>query len=287
MTLERWLIFPPNGNRLQEEEIVEKILLDLVAVACNIEDRCWQFDSDDGQYGSCYATATSCHHADLPSLLNNPSSHAYIVFKLKGSKKFPEGIPKKEFEDPANQKRAILSASFNPIHDGHRRMRAITSQRTGLPCHLELTLRNAAKLPLDYLSLQERLHSLRDETGFLIISNASTFVDKAWLFPNTTFAVGHDTAMRIMDSKYYGSSSQSLEFMYQNLIDLDASFLVFGRTTADNTFQTIDPTEPSCFPESMSYKYWSKHCHVVPESEFRQDVSSTSIREAMTNGRRC
>lgn len=45
----------------------------------------------------------------------------------------------------------------------------------------------------------------------VILSRAALFLEKARLFPNTKFIVGLDTALRVLDKKYYSNSEKQAE----------------------------------------------------------------------------
>ena len=53
--------------------------------------------------------------------------------------------------------RAILPGAFNPLHDGHRRMRADAERRLGMAVGFELCTANVDKPPLDFFEVQSRL----------------------------------------------------------------------------------------------------------------------------------
>lgn len=54
---------------------------------------------------------------------------------------------------------------------------------------------------------------------------APLYTLKAKLFPGSTFVVGYDTAVRLVDAKYYGSQTQML-LQFGELAHLGCSFMV-------------------------------------------------------------
>ena len=76
---------------------------------------------------------------------------------------------------------------------------------TGLTGAYELTLRNADKPDLDYLTLQERLDGLTSYPVWL--TNLTNFEQKAEQFPGATFALGTDTLARIAQPRFYADST--------------------------------------------------------------------------------
>ena len=80
----------------------------------------------------------------------------------------------------------ILPGSFNPLHEGHQQMLNVAESVTGLTGAYELTLRNADKPDLDYLTLQERLDGLTSYPVWL--TNLTNFEQKAEQFSGAIFA---------------------------------------------------------------------------------------------------
>ena len=161
----------------------------------------------------------------------------------------------------------ILPGSFNPVHDGHYQMLAVAEQITGKIGAFELTLRNADKPDLDYLSVQERLAKMTDRHVWL--TNQANFAAKAELFPGATFVLGTDTMARIGEVRFYQNSTDKLAAAIERLQALDIHFLVLGRAQGEDFVSLDDLTLPSALRAL---------CQGVPESTYRNDVSSTRIR---------
>lgn len=166
-----------------------------------------------------------------------------------------------------DRNRIVFPGAFNPFHDGHRQMASIGANLLSAPVEYEISIINVDKQPLSDDEVQRRVKQFRDEQA-VWITRAATFVEKARLFPKSTFIVGADTIERIADSKYYCDVA-SRDSAIDEIADADCRFLVFGRQVA-TTFVTLSTIN---LPESLA-----KICSDVPESEFRSDVSSTSIR---------
>src|SRR5690606_16851232 len=106
----------------------------------------------------------------------------------------------------------------------------------------------------------------------LWLTRASTFAEKAVLFPGATFVVGIDTLVRIAEPKYYATGAES------NVANRDAAiaqmaaagcrFLVFGRVLNDCFYSLND----IALPDNLR-----SLCEGVPAARFRHDVSSTQI----------
>ena len=167
----------------------------------------------------------------------------------------------------------LLPGSFNPIHEGHRRMRAVAAARLGTPAACELAIVNPDKPPLSPEDAAARLARFSG-SEVMWLTRAPTFTDKAQVFPGATFAVGVDTIVRIADPRYYGGP----EGLAAALSILGACrFLVFGRRTGAR-FETLDTV---ALPEPLLAL-----CDGVVETEFRADLSSTEIRRTRRGGGR-
>jgi hypothetical protein len=173
--------------------------------------------------------------------------------------------------DQPSAPQAILPGAFNPPHVGHQRLAQLSQQRLGQPVAYELSITNVDKPPLDYLEIASRIQSLQtmDEHASVVLSDAPTFRQKAALFPGCTFVVGADTLVRIADPRYYDGQPQRCESAIAEIADRGCRFLVFGRLFDDHFRVLSDLT----IPESLRAL-----CDEVPAAEFREDISSTELR---------
>jgi hypothetical protein len=130
---------------------------------------------------------------------------------------------------------------------------------------------NADKPPLGYAELERRLAQFRDRHTVLL-SRAPRFVDKAALYPGCTFVLGHDTAARLLDPRFYtGGSGVVAAFEY--IRAHGCSILVAGRER-EGVFRTLaDLVIPNGFDDLF---------RALPERVFRSDISSTAIRAHMS-----
>ena len=167
----------------------------------------------------------------------------------------------------------LLPGSFNPVHEGHRRMRVVAAARLGIPTAYELAIVNPDKPPLSQEDAAARLARFSGSEE-VWLTCAPTFTEKARIFPGATFAVGVDTIVRIAESRYYGGP----EGLAAALSVLGGCrFLVFGRRTGVG-FETLDTV---ALPEPLLAL-----CDGVDEAQFRADVSSTEIRRTQGGGER-
>jgi hypothetical protein len=163
---------------------------------------------------------------------------------------------------------AILSGSFNPLHEGHRHLASTAAAWLHLPVFFELPVINADKGTLSLEEVTRRLEQFAPHHT-AILSRAPLFRDKAALFPGCVFIIGYDTARRLVSPYYYGGKKRMLAAL-DAIRRAGCRFLVAGRLE-DGTFHVlselpIPPTFKDMFVE-------------LPEEEFRVDLSSTQLRQ--------
>ena len=169
------------------------------------------------------------------------------------------------------QPEVVFPGAFNPPHIGHQRMAEVAATRLGSPVAFELSITNVDKPPLDYIRIHQRLETFQkwDHSATLLLTDAPTLLTKSFLFPGCTFVVGTDTMVRIADPRYYDGDQAARDAAVQSLAEQGCRFLVFGRRI-ENLFQGLSDLT---IPDSLQAL-----CDEVPESEFREDVSSTELR---------
>ena len=170
--------------------------------------------------------------------------------------------------------RLILPGSFRPLHAGHRRMAELAAELVGEPCTYELSLFHPAKPPLDYLSIADRVGRFAGVGGWLLLTDAPTYLEKARLFPGSTFVVGHDTALRIIEPRWYGGVA-GRDAMLDELEALGTRLLVFGRVDATGRFRDLDA---DTFDNPRVTQFVARTTRIVAETQFRSDLSSTMLR---------
>lgn len=164
----------------------------------------------------------------------------------------------------------VFPGAFNPLHAGHEQMAALAARLLQRPVAFEISLENVDKPPLDYLEIERRLACFPPSAS-VWLTRAPTFAEKALLFPEATFVVGTDTLQRIADPKYHGGDVALWEAALTQIAAQGCRFLVFGRAHADR-FETLGDLQLPPLLRSLSTG--------VPEETFRQDISSTQLRQA-------
>ena len=169
------------------------------------------------------------------------------------------------------QPRAIFSGAFNPPHVGHHRIVQLAETKLGCPVAYELSLTNVDKPPLDFQEIETRLNQLKNQAEGkpIVLTDAPTFRRKAELFPGCTFLVGADTICRVGDPKYYTGAQGSFDAAIQQIADAGCRFLVFGREI-EGEFQVLSDIH---LPAALMTL-----CGEVTAEEFREDISSTTLR---------
>ena len=103
----------------------------------------------------------------------------------------------------------------------------------------------------------------------LAITSAPTFVEKAELFPGTSFVIGADTAIRVIDPRFYGDDPDDRDAALAKIANRECRFLVAGRQ-ADDRFLDLESLKLPPGSESLFSE--------IPADVFRCDVSSSEIR---------
>lgn len=164
----------------------------------------------------------------------------------------------------------LLPGSFNPLHIGHTELAEIASRKLGERPTFEISIFNVDKPPLPLLEVERRLQQFLGVAA-VVLTHAPTFLQKATLFPQRTFAIGADTASRVVDAKYHGHDVDRLHAALTTIREHGCRFLVGGRALAGQPFQELAQLP---IPEPHRDLFDG-----IPEHEFRYDISSSDLRE--------
>ncbi len=168
----------------------------------------------------------------------------------------------------------LLPGSFNPFHDGHAELARAASNRFGHEVHFELSLQNVDKPELEADVVEARLKQFLGVAP-IWLTRAAVFEQKSEYFPGAAFAIGFDTAIRLLDLRYYNGFDHR-DRVLAKLLERGNRFMVGGRIDATGTFRTWD-RELEKHPPEFGWLF-----EVLSESEFRRDVSSTELRSRLS-----
>jgi hypothetical protein len=170
---------------------------------------------------------------------------------------------------PDERPAALLSGSFNPLHEGHLGLAAVAAGMLGAPVAFEISAANVDKPPLEAAVLLDRMSQFAGAQA-VYASNAPTFVEKSPLYPGATFVVGYDTAARVIAPRYYGDSHEAMLAALAEMQARGNHFLVAGRLDSAGAFQEL---EDLVLPTGYSGLF-----SAIPDELFRRDISSTELR---------
>lgn len=165
--------------------------------------------------------------------------------------------------------RLLVSGSFNPFHAGHAGLAVAAEKMSGRIAGFELSVLNVDKPALAYREVLRRAAPARDGRS-LVLTREPTFLGKARLLPGCWFAIGYDTAVRLVAPEYYDGTTEGMQAALAQLRDLGCRFYVAGRQWQGEYRGLEQVNIPAGFADLFAG---------IPESEFRQDVSSTTLRE--------
>lgn len=162
----------------------------------------------------------------------------------------------------------LLPGSFNPLHEGHEGLLLAAEKMTGREGILELSVTNVDKPPLSIVEVERRLLQMKGVYS-VVLTCAPTFAEKAELFPGAWFALGYDTAIRLLSPDYH----PDIPAMLSRFQALETRFVVAGRLH-DEDFKTLENLHiPAGFEELFL---------PIPGTDFREDISSTELRSLTT-----
>jgi nicotinamide mononucleotide (NMN) deamidase PncC len=250
-------------SRAEEEQIVARMVLNAAAAACRLADRLELPLLEGERVDEQQATAPQPWQDLFLGRAEVVAASGAVgqIANLPPSQQVGNLPPDTIY--PAT----IFPGAFNPLHAGHRRMAEIAAEILGRPVTWEISILNVDKPALDYIEIRQRLAQFPPEHA-VWLTRAATFAEKSRLFPGATFVVGADTLQRIVDPRYYSSPSAFKEACEQ-IIARGCRFLVFGRALDAGFVRLSDVSLPFGLHRA---------CSEVPPETFREDVSSTGLR---------
>ena len=206
----------------------------------------------------------------------------------------------------------LLPGSFNPLHQGHTLLGEAALSTLALyltpdsPPPLlvyELSAANVDKPSLEVEEVEKRVaaftlppHTTNPPSPLghrgVCVTASPTFIQKAALFPGAAFAVGWDTAARIVSPLYYSGGEAGMLRALETLMVGGTVFLVAGRRAGS---APLPKDWGGDFPTPDAFLTLGKHLlprvpaylHKlfieIPEEKFRVDLSSSEIRKRGTS----
>ena len=273
----RTLELTANRTREEEEKIAALLIFNVLARYCGVpeidlRDRIETGEGKNEEVVEKYALASGPVGDLLRQQRCNQDSlyETLHMARINLSKVKASGEPREPSEP--GKIRLVFPGSFDPCHRNHIFMAKQASNKLCEPVHFEISLTNVDKPPIDFISLNQRLDSLKgyeDENfmGSICLTNAPLFLQKAALFPDSTFIVGADTINRIFDAKYYNGTVNTPAIL-KHFKEKNVRFMVFHRKSIELFIN----------PEVLEF------CEIIPVDEYEDDgISSTEIRKKHEN----
>lgn len=245
------------ADRLEQEEVLSRFALEAIVEAC-------------GGAGAGGSLPDYAEYSQRALSLDDPLG-LLLAGELDLVEMSADGTLLPEVD---RDNRLLFPGSFNPLHEGHQRLAAAAGRLSGRSPSLELSVENVDKPPLPREEVERRLEPLRGNFA-VVMTRAPTFLQKARLFGGCHFVVGYDTAVRLLQGKYYEGRDRGMVAALDELAGDRCRFWVAGRLQG-GVYQTLADID---LPRAHAALFAA-----IPEGEFRMDISSTQLRARAVEG---
>jgi nicotinic acid mononucleotide adenylyltransferase len=159
----------------------------------------------------------------------------------------------------------FLAGTFDPLHDGHRLMADIVSNRTifrlcTVPLH---------KPVLDAHGILERVATFRAERRPLLLECEPCFINKFLHHPTSQWILGTDTLDRMIDPKW----GIPLERLWKTILDTCTTFRIFEREIEGKVLTMEEVLHKYSCPPLVDLVFLKVPAKIP-------NISSTNLRQA-------